>query len=126
MGPFCYLLSKYLPFKRPYGYLGDTVYRGTKLTEEMIEEYRAAVGKRIEWPAFISTTKVRQVAEKFDGNALFIIEISEIHSQGARDLSSLSKFPREHEVLFCAGQSFTITKIERDPERGKCFIYIFA
>lgn len=126
MGPFCYLLSKYLPFKCPYGYLGYTVYRGTRLSEEMIEEYRVAIGRRILWPAFTSTTKDRQVAEFFSDNALFIIEVNGSHSQGARDISSISKYPQEQEVLFCAGQSFTVSKIECDSKNEKYFIYMSA
>jgi len=102
------------------------VYRGTRLSEEMIEEYRAAVGKRIVWPAFTSTTKVRQVAERFTGNALFIIEVWGSHSQGARDISSLSKFPQECEVLFCEGQSFVVGKVEFHSESGKYLIFMWA
>jgi hypothetical protein len=126
LGPFCYLLSKYLPFKRPVGYLSYTVYRGTKVNMEMIEEYRAAVGKRIIWTAFTSTTKDYQVAECFSDNALFIIEVIGSHTQGVRDISSLSRFPDEREVLFCAGQSFTVLKIERNSNSGKYLIYILA
>jgi hypothetical protein len=115
-----------LPFKRPDGYREYTVYRGTSLSEKMIEEYRAAVGKIIVWPAFTSTSKDRHVAEFCSGNALFIIEVSGIHSQGVRDISSLSQFPEEREVLFCGGQSFVVLKIEWDSESGKYLIYMSA
>ena len=126
LGPFCYLLSRYLPFKCPSGYFDYTVFRGTSLSKEMIEEYRAAIGRRILWPAFTSTTKDRQVAELFSDNALFIIEVNGIHSQGARDISSISKYPQEQEVLFCAGQSFILSKIECDSKNEKYLIYMSA
>ncbi|CAF1561374.1 unnamed protein product, partial [Didymodactylos carnosus] len=51
-----------------------TIYRGCKLTEELIEEYTQNVGKLIQWLAFTSTTKDRKVAEVY-GNTLFIINL---------------------------------------------------
>jgi hypothetical protein len=92
----------------------------------MIEEYSAAVGKHIVWPAFTSTTKDRQVAEMYSNNALFIIEVGRTRSQGARDISSLSKFPQEREVLFCEGQSFVVGNVEFHSESGKYLIFMWT
>ena len=91
LGPFCYLLREHL-FYADKSKEKLTVYRGSTLTDEMIDEYKQAVGKWIQWPAFTSTTKSRQVAEMYEGNTLFIMKV--VSSYYTRDISSLSQFPR--------------------------------
>ncbi len=49
------------------------VYRGATLTSDMIEEYKAMIGKVITWLPFISTSKDRQEAELFSTHCLLSI-----------------------------------------------------
>ncbi|CAF3293836.1 unnamed protein product [Rotaria sp. Silwood2] len=73
LGPFCWLLDHRLGWNE--GGWDCHVYRGMTLTDEMIEEYKQAIGQNIIWPAFTSTTLNRQVAEFYCANTLFIIDI---------------------------------------------------
>jgi len=125
LGPFCWLLHGYV-------YSGDdcltkAVYRGTILSDEMIEEYKQAQGSCIRWLAFTSTTTDRRVAEAFSGNTLFIIVFNE--ERGWRIInqsyiSSISHYPCEQEVLLRANFKFRVDKVERDPKNGKYLIYM--
>lgn len=119
LGPFCYLLREHL-FYADKSKEKLTVYRGTNLTDEMVEEYRRAIGKWIQWPAFTSTTKSQQVAEMYEGNALFIMKI--VGSYYTRDISSLSQFQDEEEVLLTAHLHFKIDEVTSDPISGKHLI----
>jgi hypothetical protein len=110
LGPFCWLLSSHLPYENPSE--DCTVYRGATLTNEMIEEYKRAVNKRIYWSAFISTSKNRSVAEIFIGNTLFIIKTTKRYQLPFLDVSSLSQFPEEQEVLFNAGSHFKVERVQ--------------
>lgn len=74
-----------------------TLYRGTNLTDEMIEEYQRAIGKWIQWPAFTSTTKTRVVAEIYGRNTLFVLTV--VSSYYAHNISYISQF---REVLLNA------------------------
>lgn len=120
LGPFCYLLQLY---SQSTEHLFDMIlYRGMSLTDEMIEDYKKAVGTKIQWLAFTSTSKVRAVAELY-GNTLFIIRLVPIVPIGA-NLSSVSYFPAELEVLLPAGQVFLVEKMNVDPNNGKYCIYM--
>lgn len=112
MGPMCYLIHNYGRFVQDYF---GTVYRGMQLSETEIEEYEISIGKWKTWTAFASTSKDRSVAEAF-GNVLFIIEVKNIMLSTRRsfDISSLSQYPDEEEVLFPAGTSFQVLRVERN------------
>jgi hypothetical protein len=92
------------------------------LTDEMVEEYKQAVGQKIIWSSFTSTSKDRREAEKF-GNALFIISISGVW-QWLSDISSLSRYPHEQEILLQNYCVYIVDKMERDPQSGKYLIYM--
>ena len=120
LGPFCSLLDSYL--FRHMDKNGQTVYRGVSLSEEMIEEYKQAVGKQIVWPAFTSTTKDRRVAEKF-GNTLFVFNLKySLHRKN--EISLISHYPLEQEVLLESQSVFTVDKIEYDRSKSKHIIYM--
>ena len=121
LGPFCYLLQLH---SHSTEHLNQKiVYRGMTLTNEMIEEYKKAVGTKIQWLSFTSTSKNRTVAEIYGLNALFIIQFIPNNPMGS-DLSSISPFPAEEELLFPAGQIFLIEKIEFDFKTSKHLIYM--
>jgi hypothetical protein len=120
LGPFCVLL--WLHLRNNKDKQDQLLYRGVTLTDEMIEEYKQAVGHKIIWNSFTSTSKDRRIAERF-GNTLFIILVKDV-SKWLSDISSLSNYPHEQEVLLQNHCVFTIDKIERDPENGKYLIYM--
>ena len=125
LGPFSYLLWQYLLFNKDKNV--RLVYRGVNLTQEMIEEYKKTVDdecpgfrKKIIWPAFTSTTKDRQVAEIY-GNTLFIISLLD---GNRKDISSLSFFPDEQEVLLGNDYVFLVDNVEYDSITKKYIIRI--
>ncbi|CAF2077049.1 unnamed protein product [Rotaria magnacalcarata] len=96
LGPLCHLLNANM-----YCDVFDKeqiVYRGANLTDGILEEYKNAIHTTIQWLSFTSTSKVRQVSENF-GNTLFIIRLHEKSVQSQFDLSSVSYYPEEQEVL---------------------------
>ncbi|CAF4129103.1 unnamed protein product, partial [Rotaria sp. Silwood1] len=108
MGSFLYLLNMYFDG----GFRSDdfsTVYRGLNLTDEEREEFINKEDGIIEFKAFTSTSKNRELAELF-GNTLLIIDLSpELTSWRTRlmngkrysgaDVSNVSNFPDEEEFL---------------------------
>lgn len=101
-----------------------TLYRGELLNENMKECYRQAVGTLKSWLAFTSTSKNRQLAEVF-GDTLFIITFDKNEGFSiTRDISGVSQFPMEEEVLLRSGVIFMVEKIEIDHTNAKCIIYL--
>ena len=112
LGPFCFLIREYLRYRASFV---GTVYRGVYLTSDHIRSYKEAVGTWRSWSSYTSTSKRRKMSE-IRGNTLFIIEImdAELSPQRAFDLSAISQFPEEEEVLLLAGTSFQIMSVEQD------------
>ena len=110
LGPLCFLIRDY---SRTCSEFVGTVYRGLDLTMDMINSYKQALGTWRTWPSYTSTSKDRSMAELL-GNTLFIIEITELtlNSPRSYDLTDISQFPSEKEVLLPAGTSFLITDVE--------------
>lgn len=107
-------LNKALEKLPPYE---GTVVRGTNLPAEVLEQYRP--GEIITESAFTSTSMDHAVAQSatFAGNAEF-----RILSTTGRDVSSVSMFPDEHEILFPAGSKFYVVNKIVDPHTGKTII----
>jgi hypothetical protein len=101
-----------------------TVYRGTTLLPGMLEAYQQAVGDPITYHSFTSTSKDFKVAEMFGGNTLFIIRLMKSRYQAHTDISYLSEYPDEQEVLLMAGYQFYVDKIDFDSARNKNLIYM--
>ncbi|CAF1494378.1 unnamed protein product [Adineta steineri] len=122
LGGYCYLLTMKLDSTDEREDL--IVYRGCTLSNEMIEDYKKAVGTIINWLSFTSTSKSREQAEKF-GNTLFIIHLVNnwIHSY-QNDISSLSCYPHEEEILLNATFTLKVDKVEWDINTNKYFIYL--
>ncbi len=80
------------------------VYRGTELSKKQID---VIIKKKLfNDKAFISATNLKM--QRFDGNVYF-----EVISQNGRDISKLSKFSSEAEVLFKAASDFEIVDINK-------------
>ena len=122
LGPFCYLLNWYLV--RNNCSEESLLFRGMTLTDDMLEEYEQAIGKIIVWPAYTSTTKNRHVAEMFANNTVVIITAKRDNHLYRSDISSLSVFPQEQEVLLDSQYKFHVDKIERDFMNKKNIIHM--
>ncbi|CAF1218951.1 unnamed protein product [Rotaria sordida] len=125
LGPFCDFLwnslsSEYL--KSKYQFTG-LVYRSASLQPDEIDAYKNSIKKYPkEWLSFSSTSKNRTLAEFYGGNTLFIINVP---SQSQHlDISTISHFPPEEEVLLGASTSFQIEDVKYDETTGKHFIYL--
>lgn len=93
------------------------VIRGTNLPPEVLAQYQP--GEVITEDAFLSTTTNEAVARSptFAGNVEF-----RILSSTGRDISFVSMFPGEQEILFPAGTRFYVVSKIVDPLTGKTVI----
>lgn len=126
LGAFCQILfqTDCSPTTEKVGY-SEILYRGTQLDKKMIESYKQSIGKIKTWDAFTSTSKNRKQAEAY-GNVLFIInrDQSTRYRYSGMDISAISYYPLEEEVLIRAARNFRVEKVEEDLSKGKCFIYL--
>ncbi|CAF4113727.1 unnamed protein product [Rotaria sp. Silwood2] len=118
LGPFCGLLEKYL--RDSPNQEDIIVYRCATLTNEMIHDYKTNPDWSVWWDAFSSTTKSKDKALQFHGNTLFVIYIPgrRLHCSGV-DISSLSVYPGEEEVLLQLAIQVSIKKVEYNPKINK-------
>jgi ADP-ribosyltransferase exoenzyme len=93
------------------------VVRGSNIPPEVLDRYQP--GQVITESAFMSTTTNPAVAQSpaFAGNVEF-----RILSTTGRDVSSVSMFPGEQEILFRAGAKFYIINRTVDPLTGRTII----
>lgn len=120
LGPFFKLLySQFSKF--PLGPQSLILYRGARLKQPELRAYIRGTGKKsYHWLEFLSASRNQDVAEKFVRNALFIIRPERLYNDGrAVDISRLSQFSEEEEVLFRAGVEFSIQKYEYKVENGE-------
>ncbi|UJR24218.1 hypothetical protein I4U23_027184 [Adineta vaga] len=126
MGPFCYLLNKYLEKNATTDVL--TTYRGLTLTDE---ERKAFMKEKMTFAAFTSTSKSRVQAEQF-GNTLLIIDLNVKCKVGnpnqnvrcVTHISHLSDFPNEEEVLVWPWRVFHFVKYEFDNVKKKHVVHL--
>ena len=128
LGPFAFLLFYYISSENVTHRTGATVYRGAQLSEEMISEYQRAAQSddcRRSFQAFTSCSRNRMKAEQF-GNVLFIIEAETRTSYRTlnMDISRLSAYPDEEEVLIRPGRAFRIESVEFDKKTKKHLIHL--
>ncbi|CAF3668477.1 unnamed protein product [Rotaria socialis] len=128
LGAYCWLVDSGISPELGENQACDlTVYRGMNLTQNMIQKYKQAIGKTIEWLGFTSTTKNRTKAAQF-GTTLFIVHISvqyyDDYGSCHRDISSLSDYPNEEEVLLSPSHRFKVDRVQRDSNSGKHTIYL--
>ncbi|CAF1989296.1 unnamed protein product [Rotaria magnacalcarata] len=101
------------------------VYRGQSLSKYELKRLQQSVGKLISINSLLSTTLYRDVAEFYLGDreglekVLFIIYANPLIDgiKPFADISLLSDFPQEGEILFMLGSIFQIESIQID-ERG--------
>lgn len=126
IGPFCYLLHKHLEKNPTTDVL--TTYRGLTLTDE---ERKAFMKETMTFTAFTSTSRSRVQAEQF-GDTLFIIDFNVKCNIGNQNqnvrcvtqISHLSDFPSEDEVLVWPWRVFHFVKDEFDSVKKKHVVYL--
>jgi hypothetical protein len=93
------------------------VFRSTDLPPEALAQYQP--GAIVSESAFLSTSMDLGVAQStaFAGNVEF-----RILSKSGRDISSVSTFPTEREVLFKTGVPFYVLDRRSDPLTGRTII----
>ena len=113
VGPYAYLLSNHARTGKAYC---STVYQGAELDATHIDEYKNALGMWRPWPTFSSTSKHRSLAESL-GNTLLVIEIIAGLPTTPRgfDVSELSKFSDEGEVVIPPGFNHQVMSVDQDP-----------
>jgi len=84
------------------GWEGES-FRGTSLPEEVLAKYKP--GEVITEEAFTSSAATRDA--KFDGNTEFVIQ-----GKTGRDVSGVSEYADEKEILFAPGTKFEVTSKE--------------
>jgi hypothetical protein len=124
LGPFCFLLQRYLKLNSSENLI---VYRGLTLTDAQRQDYMKG---EFTFTAFTSTSKNRDVAEFYNGNTLLIIDLAvksrwfdgNVHC--GVDITSLSQFHQEEEVLIYPSAVFYFVKYEYDSIKKKHIIYL--
>lgn len=124
LGPFCFLLYNSLWLLRSSGEI--TLYRSIQMNEDILEGFKANIGKQQSWKAFTSTSSDRMVAENFGASILFIISVVQIPFKPAywTDISKYSSYPSEREVLLPIAVTYMINKVEYDHETKKHVIHV--
>lgn len=117
LGPFALLLN--LGFVLYMSKNIIRLYRGSVLSADAIDEFRADVGKERIVYTFTSVTRNRQFAEKF-GNVLFILDGCDQHA----DISPYSEFPEEQDELVPSSLRYRIACVEYDSKQNKHLIYL--
>jgi hypothetical protein len=120
LGPFCLLLWDN-PFNNRLN-KNIKVYRGAELSKNQIDTYRDLCADPDEYrsfQAFTSCSRNQKLAELF-GNTLFIMEIEFAFTV---DLSPLSNFPEEEELI-TPGVCFTVQRMHFDQQKNKYMIYL--
>lgn len=144
LGPFCYLVFNYIGIRHnEYSSIRNqlkrlvkneddnnseiTVYRGETLSMNDIEIYRNAVGNGdfYKWVSFVSTSRSRDVAEKFGVNVLHIITIKRSSSNDQYvDLQPITYCKDEEEILLRPGVRFKIDNAYEDPNTRRYTFHI--
>jgi hypothetical protein len=91
-----------------------TVNRGASMTEDMVARY--VPGQTVTEAGFTSTSA--KGGTPFKGNTNFIIK-----SKTGKDVSMISKFPKEKEILFPPGTQFKVNAVQK-PAPGVNIIFL--
>lgn len=105
--------SSYInPINNDFNQIGSdiTVYRGMTLNDQQLVDYQP--GYEILWRNFVSTTTSRQVADILTPhNTLFIVHLKGGWWQYAINISPVSHFPGEKEVLIMIQTIFSVKSV---------------
>ncbi len=129
IGPFCYLLQRYLKQIQFQPRSSHILYRGLQMEDEQIQMFMKK-NEVVKCLSFTSTSTNRNLAEVF-GNTLLIIELcvddagfcSEmVHCSSS--ISDISAIPGEDEFLIRPPAAFHFIKYDYDTVKHKHIIYL--
>ena len=83
-----------------------------------LKEYKQAEGRRIYWYGFTSTSHIKAVAQEF-GDVLVEIELEKGNRDCVADMTRVSKYPNEKEVLISANAGFVVESVDVQRRRIK-------
>ncbi|CAF0855931.1 unnamed protein product [Didymodactylos carnosus] len=116
------------PTLNPFGYIGNA-YRGMRITQDDLNQY--SVGNHLMNKAFLSTSKDREIAEKFaslddiqDGKLSIICIYIIRNRRAALDVETISDYPEEHEILIMPYCVFEVKYIRRNINNSVCNVEI--
>jgi tetratricopeptide (TPR) repeat protein len=114
-----------------------TLYSGFRLHEEELERLKKSIESLISINSFLSTSRDINVARIFAGEGIIedrlVRVLLQIQANPARlqsvffaDISQISQFPVESEVLFSLGSTFRILSIDFDEDRQHWIVRLDA
>lgn len=106
-----------------------TVYRGERLRFADLVRYKhEKKNKKLgHWSGITSASKERPVAEMFVRNCLLIIRLKKKYGKGkVLDISDLSIFKEENEVVFRSGTEYNVRRYEYTRTGNKYTFYLTA
>ena len=112
-------------FQKEARFIFGNLWRALSLDEEKLEKFKDSVGKKIGFPAFLSSAKNIEQATAFPGNTLMKITFPDPPKKECIypiDISSFSVYQNEEEVLFPAGSIFTNKDYGYDKDFDKVLI----
>ncbi|CAF0863571.1 unnamed protein product [Didymodactylos carnosus] len=102
------------------------LYRGQVISKDELDRIRSSIGEFISITSFLSTTRSQMKALRFAQSAqcedlecvLFTIKVkSRIKAKPFADISRLSYFPGEEEILLMLGSIFRLESVHYDKEQ---------
>jgi hypothetical protein len=111
-------------------YAGES-YRGDRVKEDAFRE-KYAVGKEVVFGAFGSSSKEMEVALNFEHGISGTVPPDSIgvllvfRSSGGRDISALSAFAHEQEVLLPPGARYVVTQVIDVTDPGARYAAYYA
>ncbi len=110
------------------------VYRGQAIGKDELELMKNSVGEYLSMNSFLSTSRHRSTAIDFarlvsteDGNEAIVFEIEinpRLNTKAFADVSKMSYYENEGEVLIMLGALFRIEKIVEDKKNRMWVIYV--
>lgn len=90
------------------------VYRGVSdLSKLGIDPATTKAGHTVKDPAYMSTSLNSKLAGKYAGKSGAVLKITAPKGARGASMGGISRWPKEHEVLFARGSGIKVTKITR-------------
>lgn len=93
------------------------VYRGVSDPGKLGLGGEKSVGTTIRDPAFMSTSVNGKLAAKYAGKGGAVLKITAPKGAHGASMGGISRYPKEHEVLFARGSGVRITKVTKEGGR---------
>lgn len=142
LGPYSYLLFNYVAHDKKQRSFMDrvkrlinitiqeplTLYRVGQIDLNTLSDYRNAINNRsnsFKWDRFTSTSRYQEVAEKFEGNVLYMIELKTTSLLDQfKYLKPISQYPHEEEYLLLPGTRFCVKGMIHDHAKQRHRVYV--